>query len=90
MPAHGSPGSARYGMHEPRIRGGWNLMAVLAVPHDPVAGRGRQGPGDPSARAADPKPVMEMPGRPSRITYKIVRGGIETAAAKNQPEAGRR
>ena len=33
---------------------------------------------------------MEMPGRPSRITYKIVRGRIEVSAAKNLPKAGRR
>ena len=37
-----------------------------------------------------PKPIMEMLGRPSRITYKIVRGRIEMTAAKNQPKASRR
>lgn len=37
-----------------------------------------------------PKPVAEMLGRPSRITYKIVRGRIEVTAAKDRPKAGRR
>ncbi len=31
-----------------------------------------------------PKPIMEGPGRPSRITYGIVRGEIEVTAAKGQ------
>jgi len=29
-----------------------------------------------------PKPIMEGPGRPYRITYRIVRGKIEATAAK--------
>ena len=29
-----------------------------------------------------PKPIMERLGRPSRITYRIVRGKIEVTAAK--------